>query len=1006
MSGEHHPLVEELFLEQVERYPEAIALVEGEVRLTYRELHRRAGRIAAGLVARGVGRESIVAMAFERSADAIVATLAIVMAGGAYLPLNPSFPGERLAHMIADSGTELAICGQGIALAGVPNTTLAELDTDAQAPVPAEWDGSPLAYVMYTSGSTGRPKGVLVEQAGIVRLVKDSDFFRFDAGERLLLTGALEFDAATFEIWGCLLNGATLHVAGKETLLVPDALKNALRDNGITVMWLTAPLFGQLAEHDAGTFAGLRTLLVGGDVVHRRHVAQLHARFPELRVINGYGPTENTTFTTTYEIPPGGEGDIPIGRPLNQTTVKVLDERRHPADQGELYTGGAGLARGYLNNPELTAEKFVVIDGERYYRTGDRVTVDADGLIWFHGRVDDQVKIRGHRVEVKETESVLLRCAGVVEGCVIVSADDTGKFLSAYVVLAPDTGLLDVTAELATKLPEYMRPEHVVVMERLPLNPNGKVDKAKLPRPRTEQHDHSDLPEGQRQLATLWAEVLRAGRIRPSDDFFELGGNSLAVGALLGRLAARHGVHLPFKEVFANRTLAAMADAVSKAATRELAPIHAVPDGVPSELHPQQRGLHTHWQVDEKSLAYNVPVRLDITGPVTPRGVREALAELVDRHDALRTRFVGTRQVADSGVTVQLVESQYMRDEDVVRAFVRPFDLTKAPLVRALLVRVDHARHRLYLDVHHVVFDGVSLGILVSQLTDLLAGVRIGTPRWRYADASQWCADRIADGTFAADGRYWLETLADPPRLDLPTDHPRPEVRRTAGATVRRKCSNEQVRRIAQRAGTTDFVALLSAYSAVLMRLSGQRDIVVGSPTSGRVHPDFDGVVGMFVNTAALRIGIDEQASLTDLVHATKQRHAEALEHQAFPFDDVVAGLGLPRDPSRLPLLDAFFALQNIDFYTFERDELRVEVELLHPHSCRFDLNLQAYQRPEGIVLELEHNTSLFTTASAEYLLSRVTDLLDELDSAPDHAVFDQPASIGATSTAHADFTF
>ncbi|MEV6237843.1 amino acid adenylation domain-containing protein [Lentzea sp. NPDC051838] len=999
MSGEHHPLLEELFLEQVENCPDALALVDGGVRLTYRELYRRASGIAAGLVSRGVGRESIVALAFERSADAIVATLAIVLAGGAYLPLNPRFPAERLAHMINNSGTELAICGPGIVLDGVATVALDELYTDGPAPAVTPWDGSPLAYVMYTSGSTGRPKGVLVEQAGIVRLVKDSDFFQFDSDERLLLTGALEFDAATFEIWGCLLNGATLHVAGKETLLVPETLRKSLQDNEITVMWLTAPLFGQIAEHDATVFAGLRTLLVGGDVVHRRHVAKLHERFPELRIINGYGPTENTTFTTTYEIPTGGEGAIPIGRPLNQTTVAVLDERRRPVEpgqQGELYTGGAGLARGYLNNPELTAEKFVVIRGERFYRTGDRVSVDAEGLVRFHGRVDDQVKIRGHRVEVKETESVLLACQGVVDGCVVVHSDDTGKFLSAYVVLAPDNGLSDVTAELAAKLPEYMRPEHLVAMDHLPLNPNGKVDKAKLPAPQVEEHAQDHLPRHQRELALLWAEVLRVGRIEPDDDFFALGGNSLAVGALLGRLAARHGVRLPFAEVFENRTLAAMATAIRHASTVALAPIEAVAG--PAVPHPQQRGLVTHWQIDEKSLAYNVPVRLDISGPVTARRVREAVNELVDRHDALRTRFVDGRQVVEN-TSVELVESQYLRDEDVVRAFVRPFDLGRAPLLRALLVRVDHARHRLYLDAHHVVFDGVSLRILVGQLADLLAGRPITTPKWRYADAAHWHAAQVADG------RYWLEALANPPVLDLPTDYERPKVRQTRGAIVRATCSHDQVKRIADQAGTTEFVALLTAYTAVLMRLSGQHDVVVGSPTSGRLHPEFDDVVGMFVNTAALRLTVDEQASLSDLRRAVAARHAEALEHQAFPFDDVVAGLALPRDPARLPLLDAFFAWQNVDFYSFERDGLRVEVDLLHPGSCRFDLNLQAYQRPEGVVLELEHNTSLYTAASADYLLSRVVDLLTELDETPDHPVFRQPASVAATTT-HADFSF
>ncbi|WP_436740142.1 amino acid adenylation domain-containing protein [Streptomyces sp. BBFR102] len=1049
-----HALLEDLFGEQAELRPDALAVVEGGIRLTYGELRERAGLMAAGLAARGVGRETLVAMAFPRSAEAIVCTVAVVLAGGAYLPVNPSFPGERLRLMLGDSGAPLLVCAPGAeeSLApalpdGMRVTTPDELvaegrrthpDGGGPATAPRPEDRSPLAYVMYTSGSTGRPKGVMIEQSGIVRLVKESDFYRFSPHDRLLLTGALEFDAATFEIWGCLLNGATLHIADSETLLVASALKRVLHDDGITVMWMTAPLFHQTVDTDPDVFARLGTVLVGGDVLSVRHVRTLMAAHPTLRVINGYGPTENTTFTTTHEIRPDEPGAFPIGRPVTGTTVLVLDESGAPVgvgEPGELHTGGSGLARGYLGNPELTAERFVLVGGERFYRTGDRVSLDRQGLLHFHGRVDDQVKIRGHRVEVKEVEAVLLSCPGVRDGCVTVASDGAGKHLVGHIVPEGSATASDVTAALAARLPDYLRPERIVVLDRLPLNANGKVDRKALRSaapaashtgPATTGPVHAGLPPALRQLAGLWATVLRLdGRrvLTPEDDFFALGGNSLSVGALIGRLAVHEGVRLGFGDVFEHRTLAAMADAVRRAAEAAeglppaaVAPVVRAPGGRPAPLHPQQHGMHTHARVAPRSVAYNVPLRLDLQGRLTGAAVRAALAELVRRHDALRTRFLdgpdGVRQEVVPSATVGLVEADaatHPDDATVVASFVHPFDLGHAPLLRALLVRDEDTRHRLYLDVHHIVFDGVSLGIVAEELAELLGGGLLSEPKWGYADASGWFADRLEEGAFAADEEYWRGVLADPPRLDLPTDHPRPPVRAETGAVLGLPLGPERtgaLDRIAARESTTPFVVLLTAWTAALMRLSGQTDIVVGSPMSGRVHPDVEPVVGMFVTTAALRLSVGEPATLGDLLSVTHRRHQEALEHQTVPLDRAVAGLGLPRDPSRLPLIDAFFALQNIGFHTFTRNGVTVDVHLLHPGSCRFDLNLQAYARPGETLLELEYSTALFTASSAQYLLQRVAELIDDLDVSPRTPLSGQVASPTPVTATHADFTF
>ncbi|MCS0635754.1 amino acid adenylation domain-containing protein [Streptomyces sp. LP05-1] len=1044
-----HPLLEDLFREQAEARPDALAVIDGPVRLTYAGLRERAELLAAGLAAHGVERETVVATAFPRSADAVVCTLAVVLAGGAYLPVNPDFPGERLRLMLADGGAGLLVCApeavDRLAPAVPPGTRITTPEElieagrrAGSAPVaaPRSADRSPLAYLMFTSGSTGRPKGVMVEQSGIVRLVRDSDFYRFSPADRLLLTGALEFDASTFEIWGCLLNGATLCVTGTETLLVADALKAAVREHGITVMWMTAPLFHQTVDTDPEVFAGLGTVVAGGDVLSVRHVRALQEARPGLRIINGYGPTENTTFTTTHEIGAGEPGPFPIGRPVAGTTVLVADEDGAPVptgEQGELLTGGTGLARGYLGNPALTAERFITVGGERYYRTGDRVSADADGLLRFHGRIDDQVKIRGHRVEVKEVEAVLLACPGVQDGCVTAVAGAHGKQLVAHVVTTPDGTAAGITAALAARLPEYLRPERLVVMDRLPLNANGKVDRAALPAGGSGGGSASagaaaaPLDPELRPLAALWDAVLRLdGRpLAPGDDFFALGGNSLSVGALIGRLAARQRVRLTFRDIFEHRTLRAMAHAVRRRAADPSAaaavpdgPVTAVPEGVPTVLHPQQHGLRTHAEVAPESLAYHIPLRLELRGPdLTPDRIRAALGELVRRHDALRTRFLttgeGPRQEVSPTAAPEFTVSDLRTHPDdtaALAALLRPFDLGTAPLLRALLVPAGADIHRLYLDVHHLVFDGVSLRILAEELVELLASGAVPEAKWGYADASRWYSDRLADGGDAAHERYWRELLANPPRLELPTDRPRPPVRSEAGAVERLTLSAghaEAVARIAAGAATTPYTVLLTAYAAALMRLSGQRDIVVGSPLSGRVHPDFDQVVGMFVGTAALRLTVDADASPAELLTVAGARREEALEHQSFPHDRVVAGLGLPRDPSRLPLIDAFFALQNAGFHQVASGNLTADAHLLHTGTCRFDLNLQAYERSGGIDLELEYSTALFDAASARYLLDRVVAAVDDLDRSPHTPLSGPVARPSAVTPAEAaDFTF
>ncbi|MFD7292175.1 amino acid adenylation domain-containing protein [Streptomyces sp. NPDC059897] len=1033
--------LQEGFEQQALATPDRPALVFGDERLTYRELRAEAHRVAWRLRELGVRRETLVAMAFPRSADAVVCLLGIVLAGGAYLPVNPDFPAERLAGMLGDSRTPLTVCApqaasalaaalpEGVALHRFDDLLGAAPQDEHRALLPQEASPDSLAYVMYTSGSTGRPKGVMVEHQGVVRLVKETDYFDFSSDERFLLTGALEFDASTFEIWGALLNGATLHIVGEETLVVPERLKRALREADATVLWLTTPLFHQLVDEDVTLFDGLGTLLVGGDTVSCPHVNKVLGACPGLRLLNCYGPTENTTFTTVFPVSTPPDTAVPIGRPIAGTTVRVLDDTLRPVAPGrigELFTAGLGLARGYLHNPEATTASFVDVDGERHYRTGDLVSADATGVLSFHGRTDDQVKIRGHRVEVKEVNSALLDVPGVRDAYTAVRdpGNGNGKCLIAYAVL--DTGCDEhtVLAELRRRLPAYMCPDRVTALPRLPLNANGKVDAVRLPAPAAARPRTERLGPEEDRLARLWADVLAtdAELIGPESDFFELGGTSITAGALIGRIARGTGGVLSFQDLFATRTLRAMARAVASGGAEGFTAIPAIPDAAgegPLPLHPQQRGLYALWQSDEKSLAYNIPVRLDISGHLEPDRLRSALKSLTERHEALHTRFFAegdtVHQIVERTVEVALdiaVNADVPTDEAAVERLVRPFDLARAPLLRALLVTQEHGDDRLYLDIHHIVFDGVSLALLVDGLLDLYVGVTPGEPATTYAAAAAWLNRELgAGGRFATDGQYWQERFRDIPEpLDLPTDHPRATIRSTQGAVVRRELGQavqQEVAHCAAAHAVTDFSVLLVAYATVLARISGQQDLVVGCPVSGRVHPDLDGVIGMFVNTLPLRLRIDDATTITELLGQSGREHRTALTHQAYPFEQLVRQLLPRRDLSRTALFDAFFALQNIDFYTFRKHGRRVRLTLPHQGTARFDLNLQAYQRPEGLCLELEYSTALFTRQSAATLLDQIVAATDEVLHAPDHLVLAPvPAAAPAPVVPAADFAY
>ncbi|HEX6912007.1 MAG TPA: amino acid adenylation domain-containing protein, partial [Longimicrobium sp.] len=654
-----------LFRAAAEAAPDAVAVRADGRTMTYGALDAASNRLARHLRALGAGTDVRVGIALPRSADLVVALLAVLKAGAAYVPLDPAYPHERLAYMRRDADVALVLVdGEAPAWAqGARVVSLAAersaVDALPAAPLDVACDPDALAYVVYTSGSTGQPKGVAVPHRAVVRLVRGADWVCLGPEETLLLLAPVAFDASTFEIWGALLNGGALAVHPPEAP-DPARLGAFLRAQGVTTLWMTAGLFHQVVDADPSALAGVRQVLTGGDVVSPAHVRRLVEACPGLRVIDGYGPTENTTFTTTHTVRPEDlhRPSLPIGRPISGTQAYVVDGRMRPLPPGvpgELVAGGEGLARGYLGRPGLTAERFVPdpfgAPGSRLYRTGDRVRWADDGTLEFLGRMDQQVKVRGYRIEPGEVEAALKQHPAVGDAVVVARADGAGgKRLVAYVV--PRDGARPAPAalreDLAGRMPGHMVPSAFVVLDALPLTPNGKVDRRALPAPQVEGAEGSTAPRTPTEevLAGLWGELLGVQSPGREDDFFHLGGHSLIATQLVSRARQAFGVELPLRVVFESPTLAAMAEQVD-GALRAAAGGTAVPplvptvtEGVDLPLSFAQEGLWFVDRLDPGSSVYNVPFTTRLRGPLDAAALERALDEIVRRHGALRTRFV------------------------------------------------------------------------------------------------------------------------------------------------------------------------------------------------------------------------------------------------------------------------------------------------------------------------------------------------------------------------------
>ncbi len=1038
----------ELFELQVERTPQRIAVEFGAEQVSYQQLNRRANQLAHYLRKLGVGPDVVVAIMMERSVETILSVLGVLKAGGAYLLLDPDYPSERRLFMLADSAAQVVLTRQSLSeRLGEQKAPVLCLDTHWASLAGESEENSVsgvtpdnLAYLIYTSGSTGRPKGVAMPQRPLVNMLAfQSHNFDDSKPSRTLQFASLSFDVSFQEIFSTFGAGATLVLIDEEVQRDPQALWQVLLEKDTERLFLPFVALQQLAEvveAEETVPLRLREVITAGEQLKvTREIRLMFEKLAGCTLENQYGPSE-THVATAWQLP-GTANEWPhlpsIGRPITNTQIYVLDEWLQPVPigvVGELYIGGEGLARGYVDRPEQTGERFIPhpfseTGGERLYKTGDLARYGNNGCLDFAGRSDHQVKVRGFRIEIGEIEFALKQHPAVKQAVVHAWDDPTGqKRLAAYVVAAPEELL--ATAELRhhlrQMLPEYMIPSAFVMLAELPLTASGKVDRRALSAPdslrsETEQSYAAPRTPIEELLAGIWANLLGLEQVGINDNFFDLGGHSLLATRLMSQIRDALQIDLALRKLFEHPTIAELAQSIEKLMRGgQKSPLQSLtltarPGAIPLSF--AQQRLWFLDQMEPSNSFYNLSSALRLNGPLDHQALEQSFAEIIRRHEVLRTTFQVSGEAPvqviasepcfslplidlnDLPEAAREIEAQILAAAEAAR----PFDLSTGPLLRATLLRLADSKHVLLLTLHHIVSDGWSLGVLVREVSALYQAFSHELPSplpplaIQYADFAVWQRQQLSGALLEEQLAYWREQLQGAPTLlELPTDQPRPAIKRYRGARETFHIPEElaaELKTLSRAQRVTMFMLLLAAFKVLMWRYSGQEDIVVGTPIANRQDSQIEDLVGFFVNTLAVRTRLEPTERFADLVKRVREECLAAYQHQAVPFELVVEELAVERSLSHTPIFQVMFVLQNAPQAELSLEDVEISVLEMDSGTAKVDVMLTLREEEGGLTGQVEYDTDLFEAASIKRMVGHYERLLQEV-------VRDEQQAIGA----------
>ncbi|MGD9488074.1 MAG: amino acid adenylation domain-containing protein [Calditrichaceae bacterium] len=1021
----------QIFETSAEANPDQFAVISGNDKMTFDELNSKANRLARHLQKLGAGPESIIAFSMRRSPEMIISILGILKSGGAYLPLDPSYPDERIAFMLKDSGANILITNEHFAekfkdekILSVNIDEIPEEDQHGESLNPViKMDSANLAYIIYTSGTTGQPKGVMIQHRSAINLMKNLDKSIYESFGKnrmnISLNAPISFDASVQQL--------VMMFSGHSLVIIPEEVRG---DGRLMVSYLKNERVDLLdcvpSQLKLLISAGLlndpewkpSALLPGGEAIDETTWKML-AELPVTETFNMYGPTECTVDSTICPVR-SFKSQPTIGKPIVNARFYILDANNQPVPigaAGELYIGGEGLARGYLARPSLTGEKFVpdpfsVEPGSRMYKTGDLARYRSDGSIDFIGRIDHQVKVRGFRIELGEIENNIAAHTDVKDAVVVVRESVTGdKQITAYLIpknVSKPT-VPDLRDFLKRKLPDYMLPNLFVWLDEFPRTPNGKIDRFALPEPdeSVKGSGAEYIPPGsgsEQKLAEIYSEILGVEKAGANDDFFDLGGHSLFATRLISRIRDEFGVEIPLRTIFENPDIRNLAKSLDmNGSSGHHLSINRVPRTENLPLSFSQTRL---WFIDQlmpDNPSYNLQSVYEIKGEFRKDLFEASLKEIMQRHETLRTGIVNLdgkaslRIYENTKPDIQFIDLMAAdsagkaaeADQLTLHEASTPFDLATAPLFRTMLIRLEKNIHRVILTFHHIISDGWSMSIFITELTRIYrAGLLNLNPDLpdlpiQYADYAHWQQHQLTEEYFKKGLDYWISNLSgSEPVIDLPVDRQRPAVPSGKGSFKKFELSESiarKLKQIAENENSTMFMILLSAFSVLLNRYSGQEDISIGSPVANRDRTETEHLIGFFVNTIVLRINLINNPAFTDMLRQVRETALNAFSHQEIPFEKIVDALHPERNTNHTPLFQVMFALQN----TPKPEKMDIDLELTpivsHSGTAKFDLTLFMLEDNDRISGAMEFNTDLFDESTIDLILIHFQNLLESI---------------------------